>query len=207
MQNQAQAVPSIRDAIAATMAKPERRKQPKPGFPVIDDPQLREHVDKQVEASNIEKKAKAEKGFHSIAIADRIRSVMDRDGYAGKFSGTYVVLGNVHRVNCTFANKWKVQDEALLRALLGEAFDSLFERRLTVRLRKEVLENPKLAHRLMSMVGHEFVDFFESEETLVPRDDVDVKQRVYDLMPKGKLKLFRQGASQDAPSIKCTGIR
>lgn len=192
---------SLQDAINATLVK-EDKKKPTGKFPVIDVPEMREHVDSHVDAKAVKKAAEAEIAFHGQIMADHVRPIMDNNGFSGKFAGTYVLKGNQHEVKVIFENKFtiKADDEDNIRAIIGNKFDELIEKRTTVKLKKEVLEDAELAKELMGLLGSRFVAFFESTIELAPRPNL--KEDLYKAVNKDKLELLRQYVKQYNPSIK-----
>lgn len=195
-------IPSLQEAIKGSIIKGEKKKSSKDKFPVIDEPEMREHVDLHVEARAWKKKAEAEISLHGKAMAEHVLPIMDTNGYAGKFASTYVMMGNTHQVKVIFENKFTINadDEDTIRGLLGDGFDDLIEVRQTVKLKKEVLEDEDLANELMALVGRRWNDFFESDEQLVAKPDF--KEKVYQYVNRDQMDVLRLYVKQWFPSIK-----
>ena len=77
---------SFADALKATKKDTTTKAKTKSKMPVLEAPkEIKELVDKYIEAKQAEKIAKAEKENAGTEIIDFVKHIQDRDGFAGDF--------------------------------------------------------------------------------------------------------------------------
>jgi hypothetical protein len=195
--------PSFGEALAQTATKTEAK--PKKGkMPTIKAPaEVAEAVDAYQEAKVAFKQAEAVMDSTGTVIQEFVRQQQDQDGFAGKYQGSYAVIGNYHQAKVIFANKYSLsaEDEEQLAEILGENYDNLINKKFNVKLKSTVFEDEALQGELMDLVGERFADFFDTEVKLGVCDDFS--KIVYQALPDTEhLENLRTFAKQYKPSIR-----
>jgi hypothetical protein len=166
-------------------------------------PEVKDAVDQYQEAKAQAKQAEAVMDVTGAVIGGFVREVQDRDGYAGKFSGSYAVMGNKATAKVIYANKFNLspEDEAELASVLGlENFGQMVKKNFTVKLRDEVFTDEAKQKELMALVGDRFPEFFETKMALAVCEDFN--KLVYAVVKPEELDNLRVYARQYKPSIR-----
>ncbi|MDI6854037.1 MAG: hypothetical protein QME75_10610 [Deltaproteobacteria bacterium] len=193
--------PSFGEVLAQTAKAPKAAR--KTAMPTLQaPPEVAAAVDEYQDAKTNMKMAEAAMNSAGDIITEFVRTQQDKDGYAGKYQGSYAVLGNRHQAKVIFANKYTIspEDEGRLAEILGERFDEMVEKKFSVKLRAEVFESEELQAELMALVGERFGDFFETAVSLAARECFS--QAVYRAVAPEDLQLLRTFARQFKPSIR-----
>jgi len=192
------------DDMLAQTAKPKVAKaKAKSKMPELDPPEdIREEVDKYIEAKEAEKIAKAAMDDAGERIIGFVRPHQDKEGYSGMFRHSYGVPGNKGKVKFVSSNRFSINadDGEQLVELLGDEFDSLIEKTFEVSLKSEVFQDEELKTRLMELVGPEFGTFFDTKVSLKVRDEFD--RRVYSVVEDKDLPALRTFARPYKPSLR-----
>ena len=195
--------PSFGAALKAA-ATTEPKKAQKTTMPTIVDapPDIKLAVDEYQEAKTAYKMAEATLSHNGEIIQDFVRVVQDTTGFAGRYQGSYAVMGNIHQAKVIYANKFSInsEDEGELVAVLGENFDSLITRKPSVKLKAEVFENEELQAELMELIGDRFGDFFEATVSLAVCEDFS--RLIYQAVQPEQMDTLRTFARQFKPSIR-----
>jgi hypothetical protein len=194
--------PSFGEALAQT-AKAEPKAAKKATMPTLQaPPEVAAAVDEYQDAKTNMKMAEAAMNSAGDLITEFVRAQQDADGYAGKYQGSYAVLGQRHQAKVIFANKFSLnpEDEERLAEILGQRFDEMIEKKFSVKLRAEVFESEELQAELMALVGERFGDFFETAVSLAAQEGFS--QAVYRAVPPEQLAALRTFARQYKPSIR-----
>jgi hypothetical protein len=194
--------PSFGEALAQT-AKAEPKAAKKATMPTLQTtPEVAAAVDEYQDAKTNMKMAEAAMNSAGDLITEFVRAQQDADGYAGRYQGSYAVLGQRHQAKVIFANKFSFnpEDEGHLENLLGERFDEMVAKKFSVKLRPEVFESEELQAEIMALVGERFGDFFETTVSLAVREGFC--QAVYRAVAPEQLAALRTFARQYKPSIR-----
>lgn len=187
---------------AAATAEPKKAK--KATMPTIVDapPDVKVAVDEYQEAKAAYKKAEATLNHNGEIVQDFVKQVQDAAGFVGRYQGSYAVMGNLHQAKVIYANKFSInsEDEGELVAILGENFDSLIEKKFSVKLKAAVFEDEALQAELMALVGERFTDFFETTVNLAVCEDFS--RLVYQAVQPEQIDTLRTFARQYKPSIR-----
>ena len=193
---------SFGDMLAATATKAEPKAK-KSSMPTLQaTPEVAQAVDQYQESKVNYKQAEAAMGAAAEIITDFVRGRQDAEGFAGRYQGSYAVMGNRHQAKVIYANKFSInpEDEGELAAILGENFDNLIEKKFSVKLRNEVFTNDDLQAELMALVGERFADFFETEVKLGVSEGFS--REIYRAVPPEQMDALRTYARQYKPSIR-----
>jgi len=165
-------------------------------------PEVKDAVDQYQEAKSQKKQAEAVIEITGAVIAGFVRERQDADGYAGKFSGSYAVMGNRDKAKVIYANKYSLspEDEAQLAEILGPNFPAMISRRFEVKLKDEVFEDEAKQAALMALVGERFPEFFETKVSLSVCEGFS--KLVYQVLKPEDLENLRVYARQYSPSIR-----
>jgi hypothetical protein len=131
-----------------------------------------------------------------------VRQAQDKDGFAGRFSGSYALMGHRHQAKVVYVNKYSInpEDQGELAAILGENFDRLIERKFAVKLKDQVFTDAALQAELMELVGERFADFFETSVSLAVCENFN--QLIYQVVEPEQVGQLRTFARQYKPSIR-----
>lgn len=190
-------------ALAAT--KKADSDTPKKGkMPVIADApeEVKAAVDQYQEAAAQKKQAEGVMDVCGPVILDHARARMDADGFAGRFSGSYAIVGHTTTAKVVSQNKYSLSadDEGQLAEILGEQFPNMIQKKFTVALKAEVFENPELQAALMEAIGDRFPEFFETKVSMGVCEGFN--KEVYRVLSPESLENLRVFAKQYKPSIR-----
>jgi len=193
------------DDMLAQAAKPKVAKaKAKSKMPELDPPEdIREQVDKYIEAKEAETKAKTAKDYASEQIIGFVKPHQDKDGYSGMFRHSYAIPGNKGSVKFVSSNRFSVsaEDEDMLVEILGDAFHELIEKKFDVMLKPEVFQDADLKAELENSLGDRFSAFFDVVSTLKVRDEFDKK--IYQHVTDEKtMEVLRTFARPYKPSLR-----
>jgi hypothetical protein len=189
-------------ALAAAEVTPKKSAK-KSSMPIMEhDDHLAELADTYQEAKINMKQAEAVMAQAAEEIMEAVRERQDKDGYAGKFSNSYKVMGTRHNVSVVYQNRYSInpEDKGELLEILGDEYGHLIVEKPTVRLKAEVLEDEKLQAQLMKMVGDKFAQFFEVVPALAVAEGFS--RDVYRAVAPEKLAVLRLYAKQYKPSLR-----
>jgi len=184
-------------------AKASEPKAKKSSMPTLQaPPEVAEAVDTYQEAKTNWKQAEAQMNASAETIMAFVQERQDTDGFAGRYQGSYAVVGNRHQVKVIYANKYSLnsQDEGELAGLLGESFEALVEKKFSVKLRTEIFEDENLQAELMALVGERFADFFETTVSLGVVEGFS--REIYRAVAPEQMEALRTFARQYKPSLR-----
>jgi hypothetical protein len=161
-----------------------------------------EAVDDYQESKINYKQAEAAMNAAGETIMAAVREHQDADGYAGRYQGSYAVIGNRHQVKVIYANKFSInaEDEEALAELLGGHFETLVEKKFSVKLKDEVFTDDALQAELMDLVGERFAEFFDTTVNLSVCEGFS--REIYRAVSEEHLPMLRTFARQYKPSIR-----
>jgi len=140
-------------------------------------------------------------------IISHVRPQQDDLAYAGEFTKSLSVPGNICELTYVTTDRFSLpkEEEAqeAVRELFGEHFNECFSTKRTIILKESVQEDVVFMDKLtkaLKAAGREFEDTFDVTDSLVQKSDLDQKQ--YRFLPKEKLETFRSLAKQYSPSLK-----
>lgn len=192
------------DDMLTQTAKPKTKAKAKSKVPTLDAPDdIKQNVDRYLEAKQNEKMAKAEKENAGENIVNFVRPHQDKEGYNGTHRHSYTVPGtNGNKVKYVSSNRFSINadDEDELREILGDDFDGLIDRKFEVVLKAEVFQNEELKQKLMSLMGHQFGVFFDTKVSLKVQEEFD--RRVYATVKDKELPTLRTFARPYKPSLR-----
>jgi hypothetical protein len=160
--------PSFGDALKQT-ATSEPKGQKKGKMPTLQaTEEVAQAVDDYQEAKTASKMAEATLDHAGQTIVEFVRQVQDQEGFAGRYQGSYAVMGHKHQAKVVFANKFSInpEDDGELAAILGDHYELLINKRFSVKLKEAVFADEVLQAELMELVGDRFADFFETRASL-----------------------------------------
>jgi hypothetical protein len=193
---------SFGDMLAATATKAEPKAK-KSSMPTLQaTPEVAVAVDQYQESKVNYKQAEAAMGAAAETIMVFVREHQDAEGFAGRYQGSYAIMGNRHQAKVIYANKFSInsEDEAELAGLLGDNFENMIDKKVSVKLRAEVLENEGLQEELMVLIGDRFPDFFETTTSLSVTEGFS--REIYRAVPPEQMDALRTYARQYKPSIR-----
>jgi hypothetical protein len=194
--------PSFGDMLGATKTTTEAPKKGK--MPTLEaTPEVKEAVDQYQEAKTAAKQAEAIMEVTGPIITGFVRDRQDLDGYAGKFTGSYAVMGNKATCKVVYANKFSLsaEDGPQLAEVLGpENYGRMITQKASVTLKAEVFENEAMQKKLMGLLGESFPEFFETKITLAVTEGFN--RDIYRVVTPEKLADLRVFARQYKPSIR-----
>jgi len=186
----------------ATTAAPKAKKTSVPVLTDVPD-EIKEAVDRYIQAADQEKIAAAEKEASGAQVIEYTRGVQDKDGFAGRFRHSYGVPGNSGKqVKFVSSNRFSIDaaDEERIQAMLGDAFDQMIEKKVSVVLKDEVLASEALQEELMELIGDRFADFFTSKVALAVKEGFD--QQVFNVVKAEDLPELRTICRPYKPSLR-----
>lgn len=194
--------PSFGDMLGATKTTETAPKKGK--MPTLDaPPEVKTAVDEYQEAKAQEKQAQAVMEVAGAVITGFVRDRQDLDGFAGKFTGSYAVMGNRATCKVVYANKYSLsaEDEGQLAETLGpENFGRMIVKKASVTLKASVFEDEAAQQKLMGLLGESFPEFFETKITLGVSEGFN--RDIYRVVTPEKLADLRVFARQYKPSIR-----
>ncbi|MDI6752798.1 MAG: hypothetical protein QME78_00200 [Thermodesulfobacteriota bacterium] len=195
--------PSFGEALEKAATTEPKAKGKKATMPTLEaTPEVKQAVDEYQEAKAAFKMAEATMNHNGELLMDFVRVAQDAAGFVGRYQGSYAVMGNKHQAKVIYANKYSInsEDEGEMVAILGENFDTLIEKKFSVKLKAAVFEDEALQAELMGLVGERFADFFETEVKLGVCEDFS--RLVYQAVQPEQLDTLRTFARQYKPSIR-----
>ena len=193
--------PSFGDMLGATKTTTEAPKKGK--MPTLEaTPEVKEAVDQYQEAKTAAKQAEAVMEVAGAVITGFVRDRQDADGFAGKFTGSYAVMGEKSTAKVVYANKFSLSadDGPQLAEILGPEFDRMVTKKAVVTLKAEVFEDEAAQQKLMALLGDSFPEFFETKISLGVVEDFN--RDIYRVVTPEKLADLRVFARQYKPSIR-----
>ena len=196
--------PSFADALKQTKVDKPKAKS-KTTMPVLDAPKnIKEQVDKILEAKKAEKAAKGVIKLAGTEIIEWVQPHQDKDGYSGKYRKSYAIPGtNENQVKYLASNRFTINsdDEESIRESLGDKYDEMMEKETVITMKQEVFDDEEMQKVLMERMGDLFSDYFESAEKLKVKEDFD--RMLYNAVKdKEVLKDLRILCKQYTPSLK-----
>jgi hypothetical protein len=193
--------PTFGDMLGATKTTETAPKKGK--MPTLDaPPEVKTAVDEYQEAKAAAKQAEAVMDVAGAVITGFVRDRQDADGFAGKFSGSYAVMGNKSTAKVIWANKFSLsaEDGPQLAEVLGPEFDRMVTKKASVTLKATVFEDEAAQQKLMALLGDSFPEFFETKITLGVVEGFS--RDIYRVVDAAKLADLRVYARQYKPSIR-----
>jgi hypothetical protein len=194
---------SFGEALKQAKSSEPKAKGKKSAMPTLEaTPEVKQAVDDYQEAKTTYKMAEATMNHAGEILMEFVRQAQDQEGFAGRFNGSYALMGVKHQAKVIFADKYSLnsEDEGELAAILGENFDSLIEKKFSVKLKEQAFTDEALQAELMELVGERFADFFESTVSLGVCDSFN--QLIYQVVKPEQLDGLRTFARQYKPSIR-----
>jgi hypothetical protein len=192
------------ESILKATAKPKEKKEAVKSPLISDTPQdIREAVDAWIDTNEIAKSAGATLSFCAEKIISFVRQRQDADGFRRDFKNSYEVQGTDpgRKVKFVSTNRWSVNaaDLETLSKVLGSRADQMLQQRHTVKLKDDVLKDPKLQADLMKRMGDAFEKFFDVILDVKVSENFD--ERIYELEPE-RIEHVRALAKQARPSLR-----
>jgi hypothetical protein len=166
-------------------------------------PEVAAAVDQYQEAKAQAKQAEAVMDLAGAVITGYVREAQDRDGFAGKFTGSYQIMGEKSTAKVVYANKYTLsaEDEGQLAGVLGlENFQAMIVKKASVTLKAEVFADEAMQQKLMGLLGESFPEFFETKISLAVAEGFN--RDIYRVVSPEKLADLRVYARQYKPSIR-----
>lgn len=184
----------------ATAEKPKAKKSSMPTLTAT--PEVAEAVDKYQESKINHKQAEAAMNDAGETIMAFVRDHQDAEGFEGRYQGSFAVIGNRHQAKVIYQNKFSInpEDEGELTSILGDRFDTLIQKKYSVRLKAVVLDDEELQAELMDLIGERFGDFFETTASLTVAEGF--AKEIYQAVIPEQLPALRTFARQYKPSIR-----
>jgi hypothetical protein len=153
------------------------------------------------------KRLEAEQKSAEQDIIEHVRPQQDNLARSGQFTKSLDVPGNTGSLTYVTADRFSVpQDEDTqgeVRNVIGEdKFDDFFAVVRTVSVKKGVLDDEEATGKLIGALekaGLDISDFFDVEDKLAAKSDLDRKQYELD---EDKLAVFRTLVKQSKPSLR-----
>jgi len=193
--------PSFGDMLGATKTTETAPKKGK--MPTLEaTPEVAAAVDQYQEAKTAAKQAEAVMDLAGAVITGFVREKQDADGFAGKFTGSYQIMGKKSAAKVIYANKFSLSadDGPQLAEILGPEFDRMVTKKAVVTLKASVFEDEAAQQRLMALLGDAFPEFFETKITLGVTKGFN--RDIYRVVTPEKLADLRVFARQYKPSIR-----
>jgi hypothetical protein len=193
--------PTFGDMLGATKTTETAPKKGK--MPTLEaTPEVAAAVDQYQEAKAAAKQAEAVMEVTGAVITNFVREKQDRDGFAGKFTGSYAVMGEKSTAKVIWANKFSLsaEDGPQLAEVLGPEFDRMVTKKAVVTLKASVFEDEAAQQKLMGLLGDSFPEFFETKITLGVVEGFS--RDIYRVVDAAKLADLRVFARQYKPSIR-----
>jgi hypothetical protein len=186
-------------------ATAEPKKSKKSAVPTLTNvpDEIKEAVDRYIEASDQVKIHAAEKDASGAQIIEFVRDVQDTDGFAGRFRHSYAVPGaSGKQVKFVSSNRFSIdsEDAERIAAILGESFDEMVEQKPSVALKDDVMNDEALQEELMALIGDRFGDFFETKIKLAVKEGFD--QQVYRVADPDSLPELRMLCRPYKPALR-----
>lgn len=158
-----------------------------------------------IEAKEAKKLAEANIAKAESSLIQHGIAIQDRDGLAGAYVGTYELVGDDQRVKFISTDKFSVsQDDEVheeLAAVLGDKYEEVIEKTVTVTLRSKVFEDENLQKLVVKLLGKHFDQLFET--TVKSSVKSGFKEKIYQIAgDEEKLADIRDLLTQAKPSIK-----
>jgi hypothetical protein len=197
--------PNAFDAIAKPATTSAPSKTNKIAAEVND--KIKTAVDTVINAKAAIAKLEFEKDEAEASIIGHVRPQQDKAAYAGNFSKSFAVEGNVGNVTYTTSDKFSVPKESevqdAIRKCIGDKkFDEDFVVVRTITIKPAVTDDETKINKLIAALTKAGIDIGESfsvVDVLKARPDLDRKQ--YELTPK-QLEEFRTLVRQNKPALK-----
>ncbi len=193
--------PTFGDMLGATKTTETAPKKGK--MPTLEaTPEVKKAVDEYQEAKTAAKQAEAVMEINGPIITDFVRAKQDADGYAGKFTGSYAVMGDRATCKVVYANKYSLSadDAGQLAEVLGPEFDRMIVKKAVVTLKAEVFEDEAMQQKLMGLLGESFPEFFETKISLAVAEGFN--RDIYRVVTPEKLADLRVFCRQYKPSLR-----
>jgi hypothetical protein len=197
--------PNAFDAIAKPATTSAPSKSTKIAAEVND--KIKAAVDTVINAKAAIAKLEFEKDEAETTIIGHVRPQQDKAAYAGNFSKSFAVEGNVGNVTYTTSDKFSVPKEPevqdSIRKCIGDKkFNADFKVFRTISVAPAITDDENKINKLigaMTKAGIDIGEYFVVTDVLKALPDLDRKQ--YDLTPK-QLEEFRTLVRQNKPGIK-----
>jgi len=191
------------DAIA-TPAKTTKGKTTKIVATVTDD--IKIAVDSLINKKAELAKVKVEVDQLDSKIIDHVREQQETLARVGNYSKSFDVPGVTGRLTYTTSDKFSTpkdpEEQASLKALLGERFNDLFAMKRSISLKDSIQSDKTFLQKFAKALAAADIDLastFDVVDVLVTKEDLDKNQ--YDLPPRD-LEVFKTLVKQTKPSLR-----
>jgi hypothetical protein len=197
-----QAAPSFAAIVAGAKAEPKASAKKSTIPPLGTTDEIKKVVDRYQDAKTNAKQAEAVMAEAGEAIIQFTREHQDKEGFAGRYSNSYVLAGVRHTAKVIWTDRFSInaEDGPELADILGASYPEMVQEKVTVKLRDEVFADEALQNELMAAVGAKFTQFFTIEKKLVTTEGFAAQ--VYRKVAPEQLPALRTFAKQFKPSIR-----
>ena len=158
---------SFKDALKKAAKKKTTKSKSK--TPEVQRDDLNEAVDKWLEASKMEKDAKALKAQAEAAMLEDIEEERIKSCRTdGEFHSAIKVNGKVTVSVQSRYSAIETDSEEEIKEVVGEKYDEFFKETTSVALTPAALEDETLLGKLMEAVGEDFDRYFKVNQAIVP---------------------------------------
>lgn len=193
------------DAIAKPATTSAPSKSNKIAAEVND--KIKTAVDTVINAKAAIAKLEFEKDEAETTIIGHVRPQQDKAAWAGNFSKSFAVEGNVGNVTYTTSDRFSVPKEqevqdAIRKCIGDKKFDENFVVVKTISVNPGITEDKEKMDKLAAALTKANIDigeYFSATLVLKAKPDLDRKQ--YELTPK-QLEEFRTLVKQNKPALK-----
>lgn len=177
----------------------------KPAIVLTDE--LKVNLRKFIYHKEKEKTHKGEKEANEKPVNEFCFKEFVKNALAGNYASTYKVEYNEEGetnskfVNYVVTDKFSVSQENIsqIKELVGNKFETLFEKEVSVYLKPEVLSTPELKDEIKQILGDKFSKFFASEVVYSTKEGFS--KEIFTL-GQDKSELIRKYAVQNKPYFK-----
>jgi len=194
--------PSFGDMLKKT-AVAQGPKKTKSSMPLLSPPdEIKKAVDDYIEAAILNKKTVGAMDVNGQMIIGWVDEQQDKDGFSGKFHGSYQVEGVKETVKYVSTNRYSIsqEDQERLMEVFGDRYPDMINEKHSVKLKDAVFENPDLQYELMDLIGDRFGDFFESTCSLSVAEGFS--EKVYSVLKEEDLPVLRTFCKRYKPSLR-----
>lgn len=151
-------------------AKTDSGSKSKSKTPTIDRPDLNDAIDKWLEASKMEKDAKALKEQAEGVILPEAEDERVKASMGGGECQSSVKIND--KITVSVQSRYttiSTENEEKIRNVVGDKYDEFFKEKTEVSLKASLLEDEEAMGKIVAAVGEEnFAKFFDVKQNIVP---------------------------------------
>jgi len=193
---------------AVEVSAAESKSSKKKAYPqIVLTDKLKKDLDSFNKAKIDEKNAKAEKVRSEASLQEHCMKVMDDQGFAGEYSGTYeLVYGDEVQAKFIATDKFSVTQSAddheeIMEELGEEVYESVVQIEREFVLKADVFKNEELQQKLVKALGKDFGLFFDAKVAYKAKSGL--KEKIYKIAGSiENLAKIRTWFSQSKPAIR-----